>query len=256
MTAPILTRVECDGQVERIILNRPKGNIIDRDMLNALTLHLRALGEKPEARKLLVFEGAGEHFSYGASLADHLPDNVAEFIAAFHHFFRALEDVGLPTAAVVRGQCLGGGCEIALWCGQIFSHPAAMFGLPETKLGVFPPVATLALPWRIGGARATALILTGESLDGVAATTLGLADRHDVDPEAALRGWVERELIPKSTVALRAAWQATRRPLAEALLRDLPVLEKLYLNDLMAHHDPVEGVSAFMAKRAPRWKNA
>jgi len=256
MTSPILTRVECDGQVERIILNRPKGNIIDKEMLTALIHHLQAIGENPGARKLLVFEGAGDHFSYGASLEDHLPEHVGEFLAAFHRFFRALEDVGLPTAAVVRGQCLGGGCEIALWCGQVFCHPAAMFGLPESKLGVFPPVAVLALPWRIGGARATQLILTGESVDGVVATELGLADRHEVDPETALRGWVERTLVPKSTVALRAAWQASRRPLAEALLRDLPVLETLYLRDLMAHHDPLEGLSAFMAKRAPRWKNA
>lgn len=252
----IRVTTERDGQLERIILNRPKGNIIDKEMLGALTYHLRALADHPGSRKLLLFEGAGDHFSFGAAIDEHLPGQVGEFLAAFHGFFRALEALGIPTAAVVRGQCLGGGCELALWCGWVFCHPGAQFGLPESKLGVFPPVAMLALPWRISGARATQLILTGESMDGAAAAALGLADQCDTDPGAALIDWFERALAPKSAVALRAAWRATRRPLAAALECELPQLESYYLRDLMACRDPLEGITAFMEKRPPRWSHA
>ncbi len=92
----------------------------------------------------------------------------------------------MPTAALVRGQCLGGAFELALWCGLILCEPSARFGVPETKLGVFPPVAAIALPWRVSGARATQIILSGDTYDAQGAVAWGLADRCTNDVAAAL----------------------------------------------------------------------
>jgi cyclohexa-1,5-dienecarbonyl-CoA hydratase len=251
--SPVRVSAERSGELLRIVLDRPKGNILDLEMLAALRERLAAIARDPGPAKVVVFEGAGGHFSFGASVPEHLPEKAGTLIPEFHAFFRDLEALGIPTAAVVRGQCLGGAFELALWCGVVFAEPSARLGVPETKLGVFPPVAALALPWRVGGARSTQLILTGEVVEAGAAFAMGLVDVVEEDAEAALQRWFDAHLAGKSAVALRAAWRASRLRLAAALANSLPVLEAQYLNDLMAHRDPVEGLTAFLERRPPVW---
>jgi cyclohexa-1,5-dienecarbonyl-CoA hydratase len=253
MTSPIRCTTEHSGQIERIVLNRPKANILDCEMLAAIRERIAQLAEAPGAAKLLVFEGAGGNFSFGASVEEHLPDRVTGLLRQFHRLFLDLERLSIPTAAVVRGQCLGGGFELALWCGYVVCEPSARFGVPETKLGVFPPMAALALPWRVTGARSTQMILSGESLAGEEAARCGIADLCTDDAEAALQEWFRTRLASKSAVALRAAWRASRRLLADSLKNDIWSLEKYYLTDLMSHQDPVEGLSAFLEHRPPVW---
>ncbi len=253
MTSPIRCTTEHSGQLERIVFDRPKANILDCEMMTAIRERIAQLAENPGAAKLLVFEGAGGNFSFGASVEEHLPDRVAVLLRQFHRLFLDLERLSIPTAAVVRGQCLGGGFELALWCGYVVCERSARFGVPETKLGVFPPMAALALPWRVTGARSTQMILSGESLSGEDAARSGIADLCADDAEAALQEWFTTRLAPKSAVALRAAWRASRRLLADSLKNDIWSLEKYYLTDLMSHHDPVEGLSAFLEHRTPVW---
>ncbi|MGH9367628.1 MAG: enoyl-CoA hydratase/isomerase family protein [Thermoanaerobaculia bacterium] len=256
MSAPIRCAVERSGQLQRILLDRPKGNVLDLEMLAALRARLSEIAADPGPVKLLVFEGAGEHFSFGASVDEHLPGPVARLLPEFHGLFRDLEALSTPTAALVRGQCLGGAFELALWCGVIFCEPSARFGVPEVRLGVFPPIAAIAMPWRVSGARATQLILSGDSYDAQGAVEWGLVDRCANDAETVLQEWFVERLADKSAVAVRAAWRAARRPLARALAADLPELERLYLEDLMAHRDPVEGLTAFLERRRPVWSDA
>lgn len=253
LSSPVRVSTERSAELVRIVLDRPKGNILDLEMLTALRAAVAALASEPGPAKLVVFEGSGAHFSFGASVPEHLPGKAEALIPAFHAFFRELEALSVPTAAVVRGQCLGGAFELAVWCGMILAEPSARFGVPETKLGVFPPVAALALPWRVSGARATQLILSGDTVEAGAAVALGLADACEADAEAALQLWFDTHLAGKSAVAVRAAWRASRLRLARALANDLPLLEAQYLNDLMSHRDPVEGLKAFLERRPPVW---
>lgn len=255
MSSPVRISTEQSGQIERIVLNRPSGNVLDLEMLGAIRDRIERIAAEPGACKLLVFEGAGRHFSFGASVAEHLPDKVGTLLPAFHRLFWDLERLSIPTAAVVRGQCLGGGFELAVWCGLVFCDSTACFGVPEIKLGVFPPIAAIVLPWRVSGARSTQMILSGESVDGMTAARLGLADGCGKDPEADLQQWFTSNLEGKSAVAVRTAWRASRRLLADALRNDLMSLESLYLKDLMSHVDPVEGISAFVERRPPVWRN-
>lgn len=255
MSPPIRCSTERSGGMERIVLDRPKGNVIDLEMIEAIRERVARIAGEPGPCKLLVFEGAGRHFSFGASVEEHLPEKVGLLLPAFHRLFRELEQSSIPTAAVVRGQCLGGGFELAVSCGLLFCDPTARLGVPEIKLGVFPPVAAVVLPWRMSGARSTQLILSGETVEGPAAPGVGLAEGCSVDPEADLQRWFVENLEGRSAVAVRSAWRASRRPLAEALNRGLAELESLYLNDLMPHSDPVEGITAFVEKRQPVWRN-
>ncbi len=256
MTASIRCDSQRAGQIQRIVLDRPKANVLDLEMIMAIRGRLAELSSAPGPLKLLLFEGAGEHFSFGASVDEHLPGRVGELLPAFHGLFRDLEALGVPTAALVRGQCLGGAFELALWCGLVLCEPSARFGVPETKLGVFPPVAAIVLPWRVSGARATQIILSGDSYDAQGAVAWGLVDRCTNDAAAALMQWFDERLAEKSAVAVRTAWRASRHLLARALAVELPELEKLYLEDLMAHRDPVEGLTAFLQRRPPVWSDA
>ncbi len=243
-----------DGQVEHLLLDHGKGNILDEALLGALRNHLAGLG-RPQL-KLLVFEGAGQHFSFGASVEEHLPGRVDRMLATFHAFFRELEDVGVPTCAVVRGRCLGGGFELAAWCGRLQIAPDAVLAVPEVHLGVFPPIAAMGLRWRTGGAQATELVLTGRNVEAHEAVARGLADACTEDPTSGWRSWFETHLAPRSAPALRFAWKAARAPLRRALREELPELERLYLDELMACQDPIEGLTAFLEERSPTWKHA
>ena len=242
------------GGVRRIVLDRPPANILDLETFGAIRRVVGEIQADPETR-LIVFEGAGAHFSYGASVAEHLPEKVGELLPAFRALLAELEATGIPTASIVRGRCLGGGLELAAWCGRVFCDATAQFAVPEIRLAVFPPIAAILLPWRVGGSAATEMILSGVSIDGERAARVGLADVCAADPDAALRKWAEETLAGKSTVALRYAYRAVRRPLARSLAEDLPALEKAYLEGLMAHRDPVEGLEAFLEKRTPSWEN-
>lgn len=241
-----------DGAVARVVLNRPKANLLDLEMVGALNAEIDRLRGN-HALRLVVMEGEGAHFSFGASVAEHLPGLVETMLPSFHALFRALEGLGVPTVSLVRGQCLGGGAELAMWCGQLLADPSARIGVPEIRLGVFPPVAALALGWRTGGPTATRLVLTGEILTGENAAAAGLADACVPDPELAWRASYEASMASLSPVAVRAAWRAVRRPLAKALEEDLPAIEAIYLDELMSHPDAVEGLSAFVQKRPPVW---
>jgi cyclohexa-1,5-dienecarbonyl-CoA hydratase len=254
-TSPIRTASESSGQLERIVLARPKANVLDKDMIAAIASRVEELAKNPGSLKLLVFEGAGDHFSFGASVEEHLPEKIGEVLPRFHDLFRRIEALSVPTAAVVRGQCLGGGFELALWCGMVFCEPSARFGVPEIKLGVFPPIAALALPWRVPGAKAVQIVLSGDAIEAEEAARLGIADRCVRDAGAALREWFSAQLAGKSAVAVRAAWKAARRPLAERFESRIGELERLYLEDLMSHRDPAEGIRAFLQKRAPIWED-
>jgi len=240
-----------DGAVEHILLNTPKANLLDAAMIAALRTHLTTL-PRP-GLKLVVLEGAGDHFSFGASVPEHLPGEVGAMLPAFHALFRGLQRLGVMTAAVVRGRCLGGGAELATFCGRVFASPNAKIGVPEVKLAVFPPVAACTLRWRVGGQRATDLICTGRTVDADEALAMGLVDEVSPDPTLAWRGWFEAHLADASAVALSYAWRASRAPLNGSVNAELAAMERLYLDDLMTQSDPIEGLTAFIERRPPAY---
>lgn len=243
-----------EGQILRVTLARPKANVLDAEMVG----QLRAMVATTVATgplKLIVFSAEGKHFSFGAAVEEHLPGHVRTMIREFGDLFREIEALGVPTAAVVRGQCLGGGFELATAAGRVFCDETAHFALPEVVLGVFPPVAAVMLPWRLRGPDVARLMLGGKGVTGREAVRIGLADECTDNPELALETWFDTELAAHSAVAIRMAWRALRRPMRRALDIDLPAVEAQYLEELMACRDPGEGLHAFLDKRSPSWEH-
>jgi cyclohexa-1,5-dienecarbonyl-CoA hydratase len=254
MTAPVGVSFSGDGARAAFRLSHPKGNIITADMIAALASGLESACANPHL-KLITIEGAGQDFSYGASIPEHAPDQIATVLPAMHRLIDDLLDAPVVTAAVVRGQCLGGGFELALACDLIFAADDATFGLPEIALGVFPPAGAALLPFKVGGARAARTIITGESRAAAEWHRAGLIEllAPAASLDAAVGAWFATHLAARSAAALRHAAAAARLALVEHVRRTLPELERLYLDRLMRTHDAVEGVAAFLEKRAPRW---
>jgi cyclohexa-1,5-dienecarbonyl-CoA hydratase len=240
--------VEADGAWIRLVLNAPPGNVLSVAMVSDLREGLAQIGAE---------QGVKLHFSYGASVSEHLPPAVKDMLRGFHSLVRDVLDVPAPTAAIVRGRCLGGGFELALACDLIFAAEDAQMGVPEVTLGVFPPAAAALLPLRAGAARAAETIITGEvrpvSWWSAArlVTLTSPVDRLD----AVVRDWYAEHLSPRSAVALSHASRAARESLRATAVPVLAQLEQQYLKALIFTHDGLEGCRAFVEKRAPRWKD-
>lgn len=256
----IEARLDAGGGVLWLILDQPKGNVLTMEMVGELAA---ALDEYREARelRLVVLRGAGGQFSFGASVEEHKKEQAPAMLASFHRFIRQLAAYPVPTAALVEGNCLGGGFEVAIACHFLFATAGARFACPEIKLGVFPPVLAAIGARRLGGALSERLLLTGAELEAADAERWGVLTAlfdAGVDPAAALLAWYERRLQPLSAFALRQATAAARRAsgFLDELDRALAASEKLYVEEVLASHDGNEGVEAFLAKRPPQWRNA
>lgn len=251
----ILKEMLADGQVMRLTLNAPKANILNAEMMTAIQAELDLLKSQPHV-KLLQFIGAGDHFSFGASVEEHTKENAPAMLKQFHRLFLTLADLAIPTAAIVSGQCLGGGLELALMCNFMFVDATAKLGQPEITLGVFAPPASVILPLKIGQARADDLLLTGRAISGEQAHAIGLATTLYDDRAAMMAGvdeWVAKRILPKSASSLKFANRAARTDFVECLRVGLALLERLYVHDLMATHDANEGIESFLKRRKPEW---
>ena len=211
-TSPLKIALERDGALLRLTLARPKANIIDAAMIAALHAALREHRGRHGLRAVLL-AAEGPHFSFGASVEEHLPDRCAAMLASLHAMLLAMLEFPVPILVAVRGQCLGGGLEVALAGGPIFASPDAQLGQPEMKLGVFAPAASCLLPYRVSHAVAEDLLLSGRSLTGADAKALGLVEANADDPEAAALAYFDTHLAPKSSAALACAITAVRAPL-------------------------------------------
>lgn len=247
-----------DGQLVRLTLNAPKANIVDSEMMIAIQTALADLNSDARV-KLIQFTGSGDHFSFGASVKEHTRENAADMLRQFHGLFYTLIDLAIPTAALVSGQCLGGGLELALMCNFLFVDRSAKLGQPEIQLAVFAPPASLILPMKIGQTRADDLLLTGRSIDADEAARIGLATELFETKEAMMEGvdaWLKKQILPKSASSLRFAVKAVRHSFNDTLKERLSRLEEMYLNELMATHDANEGIASFLERRQPSWKEA
>jgi cyclohexa-1,5-dienecarbonyl-CoA hydratase len=240
----------------RVTFGAAKGNIIDRAMMAALG-RVFADARSAHGLKAICLEGAGAHFSFGASVQEHLPGQVQEMLGELRQLVLGMLDSHVVILAAVKGQCLGGGLELASVCHRVFASRDAKFGQPEIALGVFAPIASIVLPERIGRAHGEDLCLTGRIVTSAEAQAMGLVDEiTPADPGDAAVAWAQSHFAARSAASLRFAVRAVRADLGARIREELPALEAMYVNELMATGDANEGLRAFLDKRPPVWKHA
>ena len=255
MSTAELVKVERDGAVAHLILNRPERlNALSTALSQAFLDQIQALETDAELRCLVV-SGAGKGFAAGADLAEmaELDASTVRQRDYFGQWDRLLHR-RKPLIAAVHGFALGGGCELAMMCDIILAGQSAKFGQPEVKLGVMPAMGgSQRLTRLVGQARAMDLILTGRVIDASEAERIGLVSRVVAD-EVLLD--IARETAQTIAGYSRPAIEYARAAVASAL--DLPLPEGLRaerhaFHSLFAGQDQREGMCAFLEKRPPNF---
>lgn len=252
--SPLKVWLEKDGALLRLRLNRPKANIVDAAMIAALQAALTEHLSRAKLRAVLL-DAEGPHFSFGASVEEHMPDSCAAMLQSLHALVIQMLECPVPVLVAVRGQCLGGGLEVVAAGNLIFAAPGAMLGQPEIKIGVFAPAASCLLPERIGKTASEDLLFSGRSITAEDAFRIGLVTAVADDPEQAAIAYFDEHLAGISASSLRFAVRAARIGVLERTRAKIAAVEKLYLEELMATHDAVEGLNAFLGKRPAVWQD-
>ena len=239
-----------------LTLERPPLNVLNLPLLGELGDLLEPLQNDSET-DFLVLRGGGERaFSAGVDVRDHTRDKVPEMLAAVHSVIRRLLSLPQITIALVRGACLGGGCELATCCDFILASDDSFFATPEINVGCYPPVALARFPSQLGYRRSAEMILTGRRISAQEALAMGLINR--VVPVHELEQIVDsllEELRGKSGAVLRIALKGLREISLKNFSLGLERSEELYLKELLQTHDVEEGVQAFLEKRKPHWRH-
>ena len=244
------------GSIIEIALNRPPANALGPPLLEGLHKGLDAAEALP-AKVIVVSSVLPGFFAAGADIK-HMSSVDAESFAEYGDALRAaVERLAAHPAlsvAAVDGLALGGGLELAMACSLRVAGASARLGLPEVKLGLIPGGGgTQRLPRLVGRGRALDIMLTGREVDAEEALRIGLVDRlvpagTAVDAARELA----RELCAASSPAQRAVVKtvdaAYDRPLAEGLR-----YEAEQVNELFERGEAMEGLRAFLDKRAPQF---
>lgn len=250
---------EQEGRVAILTVNRPdKLNALNQAVRDEMLAHLQKI-ETDDSIGVVVITGSGDKsFIAGADIqefAGRSPFDQREAMA-FPRVFDIMANYPKPVIAMINGFCLGGGCELSMSCDIRIASDKARFGQPEIKLGLIPGGGgTQRMPRLIGLGNAMRLILTGEMIGAAEALQIGLVDQ--VVPHEELRAKT-LELAAKiasfSQLTVRVAKEAMR--CSERMAIEEGILHERDLFCLcFSTEDKKEGVDAFLAKRAPEWKN-
>lgn len=247
--------VSFENGLGTITLNRPLMNILNIAMMEEINSSLDSWQGNKEL-KVILFNAKGKCFSAGVDVGEHMGDLASKMIEVFHGMFRRMDKLGVLTIASVFGSCLGGGCELAIFCDMVVASEGAKFGQPEVQVGVFPPIAAQIMPRIIGRKAATELILSGKIISADESFNLGLINKvvkeEDLEPET-----VEfiKPFLNMSSKVLRLTKKAITAGLKDDLEPSLKLIEEIYIDELMSSHDAHEGLKAFLEKRKPEWRN-
>ncbi len=252
-------RAGADGEFVLLTLDRPAAlNAIDDALLAALHAALDAVDLTGDAPRALILTGAGGRaFSTGMDLKERAGFDDADLRAQRRRIvdlIRRLHELPVPTIAAVEGFAMAGGFEVALACDLIVASRAAMFALPEVKVGIFPGGgSTRTLTWLVGPARARDVMLTGRRLTASEAEAWGIVARVVPAGEALAAALALADTIadgaPLGIRQAKAAIRGANLPLADALETENALYEVVLRSE-----DRREGFSAFAEKRKPTFR--
>ncbi len=258
-TAGSMLSCTVDEAVATLVINRPPANALTPELLADLGAAVGALAEDG-AVKVVVLTGTGRFFIAGADIrllaaigSSAEGEAIARQGQAILNRIEALEK---PVIAAVNGLCLGGGLELAMCCHIRLAAEGSRLGQPEINLGIMPGFGgTQRLPRIVGEAKAIEMILTGDSISAQEARSLGLVSQV-FPPEDLLRQAqaLAQRIASKGRVALRASLRAIRDGVGVTLDEGLAMEAQLF-GGLCETQDKREGLTAFLEKRPPRFRD-
>lgn len=248
-----------DDNVGIITISRPKAlNALNSAVLKELSNAIDEM-EKNKDVYVIVLTGEGKAFVAGADIAemkDMTPDEAKEFSRMGSEIFRKIETISKPVIAAVNGYALGGGCELAMACDIIIASEQAKFGQPEVGLGIIPGFSgTQRLPRVVGTKVAKELIFTGSTITAEEALRIGLVNKvvpHDACLQTAID--MGKTIASKGQIAIRNAKMAINRGIETDIDKGIDVEIEMFAA-CFANEDQKEGMTAFLEKRKPNFKN-
>ncbi len=253
----ILADTRDDG-VGLITINRPQAlNALNSTVVAEINTALDGF-EKDAAIGCIVITGSEKAFAAGADIKEMqdltFPQTyIDDFITAWDRVAGRRK----PIIAAVSGFALGGGCELAMMCDFIIASDTAKFGQPEIKLGVLPGAGgTQRLTRFVGKAKAMEMCLTGRMMDAQEAERVGLVSR--IVPAAELLEdalKTARSIAGMSTPVAMMVKESVNRAY-ETTLAEGVRFERRVFHAVFATADQKEGMSAFVDKRKPDFKDA
>ncbi|MBI4540051.1 MAG: enoyl-CoA hydratase/isomerase family protein [Gemmatimonadetes bacterium] len=249
--------VETSDAVATVTVNRPeKLNALNATVRRELVEALDGLAADDDIRAVLLIGAGDKAFVAGADVAEFAARTPLEQrdVIAGRRVYDAAAAFPKPLIAVIRGYCLGGGCELALACDLRVAGRSARFGQPEIRLGLVPGGGgTQRLARLVGYGQALRLAVTGDFIDAEDAYRIGLVEfLVDDDRAYETAREIARRMTRWSPVALRLAKEAVQAALETPLSAGLRLERELFLT-AFASEDGREGVRAFMEKREPRF---
>jgi len=255
-------QLEMREAVGLLTLNRP-------DRLNALTVQVAndfnaAVAEAIErGARVIVITGAGRAFSAGGDLRamQEIAKNDGRSEAFFDEPLRILNEAivliretPVPFIAAVNGVASGGGCNLALACDLVIAAESAKFNQAFIKIGLTPDCGgTFILPRLVGWKRATELLFTGDLVSAQAAAEMGMINSVTPDEELMRRAMAMAEKLAHAPTVALAEIKKLMDASAVNDLRSQLDLERKTQIESGKTKDFVEGVSAFLEKRPPRF---
>lgn len=240
-----------------ITLNRPKAlNALNAQLIDELNYALSEFQEDTTVGCVII-AGSDKAFAAGADIREMKDKSFTDvYLGNFLSAWDRVSEFRKPMIAAVSGYCLGGGCELALMCDFIIAAETAKFGLPEITLGIIPGSGgTQRLARSIGKAKAMEMILTGRLMEAAEAESCGLVSRI-VAPERLLDEAVvtAAKIATFSQPVVLMAKEAVNRAFETSLSEGLR-FERRLIHSMFALEDQKEGMSAFVEKRKPVFKN-
>ncbi len=246
-----------ENHVARILLNRPKHNFINGEMLSDIERVIGDIWADKDIRVLIV-TGSGDTFTAGAELSQFIPGmfDFVEYVRRGERIFKLLQEIPKVVIAEIKGNALGGGFELSLSCDIRVSTPDAQMGLPEVTLGLIPAWSgSQRLAKLIGNSRAMYLILTGKKFSGQSANEYGIVSelypKDSVDRDAIKLA--ESIAVGDSPIAASLAKRLINRGSDVSYDSGLE-MESMAAGILYGTEDMKEGISAMLQKRKPSYQ--
>jgi cyclohexa-1,5-dienecarbonyl-CoA hydratase len=235
--------VTTENRVARISINAPPRNVLTAELQAGLRDAVCELA-RTDDHNVLVLESALPDFSAGADVAEHIGrEATGRMLKAAHSLISAVLAYPVPVLAGIRGMCLGGGFELVLACDRVIADATARVGLPEIRLGCFPPAGMVLAPQKLGALVAARLVTGGEVVPAAEVPGIEIAD---VNAKA-----LEYANLPRGP--LTEATRLLRSGAAERFEAAVGGLEQAYLERILSLRDAEEGPRAFLEKRKPVW---
>lgn len=246
-----------DNHVARILLNRPRQNFMNTELIDDLEGVIKEVWVDKEIR-VVVVTGSGDTFSGGAELSQFIPStfDFMEYSRRVERIFKMLQEIPKVVIAEIKGYAFGGGFELPLSCDIRVSTPDAVMGLTEVTVGLLPAWSgSQRLARLIGNSRAMYMILTGKKISGQQATDYGIVS--ELFP---------KESIDTDTLKLAESISLGSSPIAASLVKRLInrgadvsydsglEMESMAAGILYGTEDMREGISALLQKRKPNYQ--